>query len=237
MLSQHQHIFIKITPSKSKQMRIHLKIKPSNKLLPHNYQPVVSAAIHRWIGHNEYHDALSLYSFSWFQGGKASKKGIQFPKGGRFFISSTESDFLIRIIEGVKKNPDINDDLVVEEVILQNDPEFQTTETLYAASPIFIKRKSDKGEKHFTFQDEESDELLTQTLKTRLDHAGCSSDGLRVEFDRSYHSPKVKLVYYRKIGNKASICPVKITGTPEQIAFAWNVGIGNSTGIGFGALK
>ena len=30
-------------------------------------------------------------------------------------------------------------------------------------------------------------------------------------------------------------CDLK--GSPEQIAFAWDVGVGNSTGIGFGALK
>jgi CRISPR/Cas system endoribonuclease Cas6 (RAMP superfamily) len=30
---------------------------------------------------------------------------------------------------------------------------------------------------------------------------------------------------------------VIIKGTPEQLAFAWNVGLGNSTGIGFGALN
>ena len=39
------------------------------------------------------------------------------------------------------------------------------------------------------------------------------------------------------IKNKASICPVIVKGTSEQIAFAWNVGVGNSTGIGFGALN
>ncbi|MGN9307593.1 CRISPR-associated endoribonuclease Cas6 [Enterococcus faecium] len=58
-----------------------------------------------------------------------------------------------------------------------------------------------------------------------------------MSFDRTYYAAKTKLVYYKNIGNKTSICPVIIEGTPEQIAFAWNVGVGNSTGIGFGALK
>jgi CRISPR/Cas system endoribonuclease Cas6 (RAMP superfamily) len=32
-------------------------------------------------------------------------------------------------------------------------------------------------------------------------------------------------------------CPIIIKGKPETKLFAWNVGLGNSTGIGFGAIK
>ena len=39
------------------------------------------------------------------------------------------------------------------------------------------------------------------------------------------------------IENRASICPLIIIAKPETIAFTWNVGIGNSTGIGFGAIS
>jgi hypothetical protein len=60
--------------------------------------------------------------------------------------------------------------------------------------------------------------------------------GVRVYFLPDASAPKTKLVSYRGIGNKASFCPVVVEGTPEQVGFAWKVGVGNSTGIGFGAL-
>ena len=42
---------------------------------------------------------------------------------------------------------------------------------------------------------------------------------------------------YNGVENKASWCPVIVEGKPETKAFAWNVGLGNSTGIGLGAIK
>jgi CRISPR-associated endoribonuclease Cas6 len=45
------------------------------------------------------------------------------------------------------------------------------------------------------------------------------------------------MIIYKGIANKANWCPVIIKGRPETKLFAWNVGLGNSTGIGFGAIK
>lgn len=45
------------------------------------------------------------------------------------------------------------------------------------------------------------------------------------------------LIDYRGVKNKASWCPIRIIGNAETKLFAWNAGIGNSTGIGFGAIK
>lgn len=52
-------------------MQIHLKITESDKIIPFNYQPILTGAIHKWIGKNEIHDELSLYSFSWLNGGES----------------------------------------------------------------------------------------------------------------------------------------------------------------------
>ncbi len=80
-------------------------------------------------------------------------------------------------------------------------------------------------------------DLLTETLKRKLKIAGLPDDKINVSFQSDYSGAKTKIIYYNNIGNKVNICPVIIEGTPEQIAFAWNVGVGNSTSIGFGALK
>jgi CRISPR-associated endoribonuclease Cas6 len=79
--------------------------------------------------------------------------------------------------------------------------------------------------------------FLTETLKKKLLLANVSDENISVSFDRDFPYPRTKIIKYKDISNKVNVCPVIIKGTQEQLAFAWNVGVGNSTGIGFGALK
>lgn len=218
-------------------MRIHLLISGKASQLPFNYQHMLTGAIHKWLGRNEDHGQLSLYSFSWLIGGKAVKDGLIVNGQMRFFISAHEGSLLKRIVEGIHNDNQVAQNLFVEEVVIQNEPEFKDEALFFVASPVFIKRVHDKREVHYTWKDKESDQFLTETLKHKLRKAGLPDKGVSVAFHRQYHSPRTKVIYYKDIGNKVSLCPVIVHGTPEQLAFAWNVGVGNSTGIGFGALK
>ena len=67
--------------------------------------------------------------------------------------------------------------------------------------------------------------------------AGLIDDDIKLRFDTSYPKARTKLLTYNNVKNRASWCPVIIEGKPESKLFAWNVGLGNSTGIGFGAIK
>ncbi|MBK7873833.1 MAG: hypothetical protein IPJ74_25830 [Saprospiraceae bacterium] len=123
---------------------------------------------------------------------------------------------------------------------LQAPPDFTDVPEVrfLLASPVFIKRKlADGSDKHYLYTDPESDALLTETLQHKLRVAGLPDEGVSVRFDRSYPKAKVQLLNYRGISNKCSYCPVLVQGSPEQLAFAWTVGMGNSTGVGFGAVK
>jgi CRISPR-associated endoribonuclease Cas6 len=111
------------------------------------------------------------------------------------------------------------------------------------ASPVFASRsipnldkKSGYEKKHYLFSDPESDALLTETLQHKLTVAGLPAAGATVRFDRTSRQAKSQKVTYRDIENMCSYCPVFIKGTPEQLSFAWTVGVGNSTGIGLGSL-
>jgi hypothetical protein len=59
-------------------MRIHLKIKTPNKIIPFDHQPLLTGTIHRWLGWNDEHGNVSLYSFSQLEGGKATANGLHF---------------------------------------------------------------------------------------------------------------------------------------------------------------
>jgi len=218
-------------------MRIYLKLTANNITLPYNYQPILTGALHKWIGKNNLHDDVSLYSFSWLNGGESTKSGIRFSWEANFFISSHESEVLKKVIQGIQTDPSIINGLTVSNVVIQEDPEYKNETKFFCASPIFIKRNQNNREIHYTFNEQESDEFLTETLKTKLKKAGLPSENFSVKFDKTYPNPRTKVIYYHKIGNKVNLCPVIVKGSSEQIAFAWNVGVGNSTGIGFGALK
>lgn len=218
-------------------MRIYIKLKSDNKAVPFNYQPIITGTIHKWIGLNEIHNKISLYSFSWLSGGRKKGGNLFFENGASFEFSAFDENLLKKIINGIQKDPVINYGLEVSEIVIKETPLFSKKETFFVSSPILIKRTEDEREKHYTYDQIETDLLLTETLKTKLKIAGLDDCNINVAFDRNYPGVKTKLVYYKNIGNKANICPVIIEGSPEQIAFAWNVGVGNSTGIGFGSLK
>ena len=57
-----------------------------------------------------------------------------------------------------------------------------------------------------------------------------------IRFDEKYLNPKTKLVDIKGTKLKTNICPVLIEGDEEALKFAWNVGVGELTGSGLGAL-
>ncbi len=218
-------------------MRVYLKTTSNRELVPFNYQQYLVGALHDWLGENEVHDDISLYSLSWLQGGKAKGAGLDFPEGSTFFISSPSKDMIRRIIYGARAQPTINFGMEVREIILREPPPFGEEERFLLDSPILIKRTIDRQVKFFYPSDSDADLLITETLRHKLKKAGLGELPVLARFDNSYHNVKTKLITYKGIRNKASFCPVILEGDSQAIAFAWDVGIGNSTGIGFGALK
>jgi CRISPR-associated endoribonuclease Cas6 len=218
-------------------MRLHFMLSQNTKTLPYNYQNYLISAFHKWMGWNNIHDSISLYSLSWLSGGKACKTGFDFPNGASWFISVWDESVAKRLVDGSMKQPEVCNGMQVAEIKIQETPEFGVKERFVAASPIFIRKYTeDKKAVHLIYSDAEADKYLTETLKKKLNIAGIEGD-VKVYFDKNYSKPKTKLVTINGIQNRASFCPVIIEGDPEAVKFAWNVGIGHSTGCGFGAVN
>lgn len=221
-------------------MRLKLGIKGENNKIPFNYQHLLTGCLHKWIGENNLvHGKTSLYSFSWLQKVKTEKEGLILTENSTCFFSFFDEQLAKKVINGIINNPELFNGCFVNSVTIQPTPKFSNKESFFVASPVLIKRPiiSKEKEKHYTYLDEESDILITDTLKTKLKLAGLNDENVYVTFNKNYSGAKTKVVAYNKIKNKTNVCPITIEGTPEQIAFAWDVGIGNSTGIGFGSLK
>lgn len=220
-------------------MRIIIKTSKNQSIVPFDYIPLMVGAIHKWIGSkNDLHGTLSLYTFSWLKGAEKVKSGFNFPKGASFFISAHDEKLINKIMKGAMDLPELFFGMSVKEISLVNNPSFEKEEVYFpVASPVLIKRKEEERVNHYLFNDPKSDELLTETMAKKMSMVGIDSTGLSISFDRSYHAAKTKVVNYNGIKNKGNVCPVIVKGSPEQIEFVWNVGVGNSTGIGFGALN
>ncbi len=218
-------------------MRIYLILSPNKTSVPYTYQEQLVSTFHKWLGKNAIHDDISLYSLSWLDGGKGYKNGLSFKSGACWFISSPNVDMIKKLLKGIQDDPEVAFGMFVKEVVVRETPEFSSRVRFNVSTPVLIKRTVNDHEIHYTFNDENVNQLLTETLKSKLKKAGLSIDNINVSFDVTYSKAKTKLITYKSIKNKANFCPVILEGSPEAIAFAWNVGIGNSTGIGFGALE
>lgn len=219
-------------------MRIYLKLCKNESSIPFNYQELLTGVIHKWIGKaNEIHGGSGHYSFSWIQNTIANKKGINLKDGAFFFIGTYEESLLKQIIKGVLQDPEMFHGIKVTDVQVKNIPNFADTEKFLMASPVLLKMKEGNKINHVTLEDENFEEVLTQSFKSKLDKSNLSSEGVSIRLNPKTDFRQTKLVTYKGIKNKTSLAPIIIEGTPEQIAFAWCVGLGNSTGIGFGALK
>lgn len=218
-------------------MRIHLSISAPQIPLPFDHQHLLVGTIHKWLGWNKEHGKVSLYSFSRFDGGKVTKAGLLFENGISFFFSLHYTDLIQKLISGIQSDRTMFNGLEVREIIMQEGPDLSGRELFFPGSPVLIKRKNGEKIDHILFNDPRAGAYLKETLLTKMEQAGLKDDTLEINFDTGYRKAGSKMVTYNGIQNRASWCPVIIKGKPETKLFAWNVGLGNSTGIGFGAIK
>ncbi|NJC25688.1 CRISPR-associated endoribonuclease Cas6 [Neolewinella antarctica] len=219
-------------------MRINFFTSPNHtRLVPFNYQQKLVGRLHQWLGENALHDTISLYSISWLGRGEVRSGALSFPNGTSFHISAASDAMLADVVEGLQTDPEINWGMKVTSIMPQREPVFEDHARFVMQSPVLIKRKVEDGTQQFYYHtDEVAGQYLTETMRAKMAHAGVEGD-ISLRFDREYDKPRIKMATYRGVKNKGSLCPVIAEGDPHCLAFAWNVGIGNSTGIGFGAIK
>lgn len=220
-------------------MRIRIDIVTNGLRIPYSHQHLLTGVIHKWLGSNELHGNISLYSFSRLEGAKSTKDGLQFGNNGSFWFSAHDPGVVNALIKGIFKDKTMFGGLTVREISVVEEPDFSNSSEVYfyPGSPILVKRPFENSTKHYIYTDECADLYLKETLLHKMQVAGIEDDTLDIRFDRQCGNASTKLVDYDGIKNRASWCPVIVKGMPETILFAWNVGLGNSTGIGFGAVK
>lgn len=169
--------------------------------------------IHKWIGKNEIHDEISLYSFSHVF-------------NNQFMFSAFDETIIEKIKYGSIKHPEMFDNCKLIGYRLKS---FDVKkESFRCASPFFVK---DENNKHLIFKEAEE-----QAKKTLIKKAKIANIELG-EFDLQFvNFRKTKLIKIHDIENRCFVSEVKIIGSDTVKMFACQVGIGNSTGAGFGFI-
>lgn len=219
-------------------MRLHLKLTPNIEPVPFNYQHKLTGALHKWLGQNDLHDKISLYSFSWLRGKvETSSNGLHFPQGARWFISFWEKEYGSDLIQGIVDQPWVAYGMEVDEVQIARPPEFKEQWRFKVSSPVLVrKNRDDKTREHLTFRDDDAGNYLERTLKRKMKEGDVDCDDFKIAFDNKYSGARTKLIDVKGTKLKSNLCPIIMEGDPKAIEFAWNVGVGELTGSGFGAL-
>ena len=218
-------------------MRIHLKLTKNLEPVPFTYQEQMTELIHKWTEDYEYPGKVSLHSFSSLRRGRKIDDALSFENGSSFFISSWDNDFLRKIIESLNDNSDFSFGMNVYEIVIQETPDLSSIDFFRLASPVLICRMIDSKKEYFFHDDPQAGVLLAETIHTKMKSAGLETDeSLSIVFNNACFRGKKKRVNYKGVSNPVSINPLIIKSKNETKQFIWNVGLGNSTGIGFGAI-
>ena len=226
-------------------MRLNLTLSPNTDPVPFDHLHRLTGTLHKWLGpDNDLHDGASLYSIGWLKGGQKKGDALTFPEGARWRLSFWDDQAAKTALEGLLQDPSVFAGMRVAEAQQQETPAFSGGYRFDVDAPVVARRRREDGSREYLlYDDERADKALTRTLRAKMRAAGLemNPDAVKVRFDRGYDGAGTKLATFKKDGHaiehKGSDCPVIVEGPPEASRFAWNVGVGELTGSGFGALR
>jgi CRISPR-associated endoribonuclease Cas6 len=226
------------------KMRLLCIIKPSRAKLSFSYPYDLTCAIHKRLGDkNRWHDALSLYSFSFLLGTRLENDKLSLPYGAKWYLSSFDREWLKLMFEGLLADPILMPGVEVKEIIIEECPSFegQKEHKFFLNSPVLLKTRTEDHKTRFiTFEEfEAARQSLTHSIHHKMDIAGLNhlKSQTIAYFDKTYPNPKTKLIEIKGIKNRCNICPVIVQGPQEALQFVWMTGVGNGTGTGFGSIQ
>lgn len=216
-------------------MRIKIKLSKSQLTIPFAYQGLMLGSIHKWFGaDNELHDKVSLYNYSWLRGFRANKYGLTVDKDPHFYFSCFDDRLIDRLNDGICKDKTLFYGLEVTRI---ENVDYEIKECYEPLSPIFCKQKiSNNSLQHLLFNNEKTENIMTHLIKNKMKFAKVNFELESVKFEVDENS-KTKLIKIHGINTKSNLCNIKIVGDENAHKFILDVGVGHSTGSGFGCIS
>jgi len=223
-------------------MRIKINFTQNTSPVPIDNQHLLNGYIHKCLGKdNKYHDTWSNYSISTLLGGKLNKdsKTLSFKDGAFITVTSEDREFLNLILMGTLDNKELFNGMKfagfdhVEEKFNNGVNHFVTL------FPGFIIKEPCPihGERFIQLSDKDFDIKVKNYLIKKLKRIDESLDlkdfDVKIEKRDWYYTKKVKV---GKSFNISNMCQLDIRSSKEIAKLIYNIGVGKSTGSGFGAI-
>jgi CRISPR-associated endoribonuclease Cas6 len=220
-------------------MRIIVRLNGTNELVPIVNQHLMNGYIHKCLGeNNKYHNTKNDYSISSLYGGKqlADKSYLDFSNGGYFVVSTINSEFFGDLIIGITQNNVLFKGITVNGFDTIQEKFYDGLNHFATLSPFIIKKYIDK--KQYTFaklSDDDFESVVENHLKNKLSKILNAEVDLKVSIPK-HNSHKVKKIMIKNCVNYANQCQVSISCDKKIAELIYNIGLGQSTGSGFGTI-
>jgi CRISPR-associated endoribonuclease Cas6 len=223
-------------------MRIKIFLSQNTTEVPVNHQVFLNSYVHKCLGrNNEYHDAKNNYAISSLIGGflNEEKQTVGFKNGAYFTVSSLDLVLINKILIGAMQNPSFGFGMEFKNVEhVSNETFFNGWNHFITLSPFIIKRYIDKKRYSFVTLDEFDFQTSVKryliTKLTKIDKTLDLSD-FDIIIPRN-NGDKVKKVIVKNVLNLGNFCHISIHTNKKVAELLYNIGIGQSTGSGFGTI-
>jgi CRISPR-associated endoribonuclease Cas6 len=223
-------------------MKFRIHLTPNLEPVPFNYAHRLCGVFHRWLGPNDLHNMLSLYSLGWLTGAKSVNGGLFFEHGSHWDIGIYDNSIAEQLVRGLLLRDFNFFGMQIRKVARLESPGFEEGRHRFlVASPVILRKVEDDYSKTFILfnQPKESTFALKKVLAHKLREAKKEHliPEVSIRFDQNFRNAKTKLIDIKGIKNKGSVCPIIAEGPAEALEFLWEVGAGELTGVGFGSLN
>ena len=222
-------------------MRIRINFTKNTSPVPISNQSLLNTYVHKCLGtNNVFHDAKNDYCVSSLQGGKLniSNSTLSFENGAFFTVTSNNTVFINLILSGILKNLDFIYGMkfsgvdFIEEKFINGWNHFATL------SPFLIKKSlGNKKCEFITLNTVDFESKVKEYLIKKISTIDNSLD--LSDFDvkiPNHPSHKVKSIMVKHIVSRANQCQISIHTSKKVAKLLYNIGIGQSTGSGFGTI-
>lgn len=220
-------------------MRIKLKFSGTKEQVPFETQKNVNGYIHKCLGFgNKYHDAKNDYCVSSLLGGKVENGVLTYPDGAYILVTSENMDFINSLVGGVIQNTDLAFGMKFIGIDYISEKFYDGWNYFRTLTPFLIKEYKDKKTySYLKLGDKDFNNKVENYLKTKIAKIDPTLDlsDFKVEIPNMPFN-KVKKIMVKNVSNYANNCQLAIHTNKKVAKLLYNIGIGQSTGSGFGTI-
>ncbi|AMK14946.1 CRISPR-associated endoribonuclease Cas6 [Methanobrevibacter olleyae] len=239
------------------RLKIILKSKKNKLKIPFNYNHIVSAIIYNKIYDLEFAQKLhssNSYKFFTFSNihihkFRQVKDGFLSQNGTIDFLISSPDDYLIKtLVEGFLEDQTvkfIGEDLLVQKIELLPIPDFEEKLKVKAISPIIARTKKEVDGGLRTWDLAPSEEQFYRNLENNLINKYKEFNELEETDKKIKISSEMRHVKSKRIAiekgdeqtfHRAFLMDLVLEGDLDLIKFAYDAGLGEKSGLGFGMV-